>query len=256
MTSRILPLLGLALALAQGSPAAAQASGWSQTGADRCLSGPRDQAAACLDREIRNEDAHMERRYARVLQVREEYGSGLREVRRHWAAFQEADCAYRGRTTRDDLDPRLCALEHIEAFVDALNDADFTPDGERDPRDRHPQPVDPHPVSGPPTEYDRCMKRARIGMDEALCIHQEEMRSDAQLNRVYKALMARLSDPADQAALRKAQRAWIGYRDTRCGLEYEGGGTAAPAYSSMCADVETGTRTLQLEGFLRAAARR
>lgn len=46
--------------------------------------------------------------------------------------------------------------------------------------------------------------------------------ADAELNRVYKAFMARLDGPALKSALTDAELAWIAYRDKICALAGDG----------------------------------
>lgn len=67
------------------------------------------------------------------------------------------------------------------------------------------------------------------------CAEQDWMRADAALNAAYKRAIARLrAQDADlppelrggEAALRQAQRAWVGFRDAACeaeGFEMRGG---------------------------------
>jgi uncharacterized protein YecT (DUF1311 family) len=71
---------------------------------------------------------------------------------------------------------------------------------------------------------------------------------DAELNKVYKELMALLS-PERKALLVKAQRAWITFRDTHCQYEssiYEGG-SMKPLLHAMCKQDLTEHRLKQLE---------
>ena len=58
-----------------------------------------------------------------------------------------------------------------------------------------------------------------------ICAHQDFETADKKLNRVYAKHLPSLTKP-HQTALRKAQRAWIKYRDLACksyGLNAEGG---------------------------------
>ena len=68
-----------------------------------------------------------------------------------------------------------------------------------------------HPID---QELDACMStsdgQSTYGM--ITCYQQAEEAWDAELNRLYKALMATL-EKEDQDRLRAAQRAWIAYRD-------------------------------------------
>ena len=55
------------------------------------------------------------------------------------------------------------------------------------------------------------------------CQEEKYQKADAELNRVYKALMATL-DTSQKEQLRTAQRAWIPYRDAHA--EFIAGGEA------------------------------
>lgn len=245
------------VALAAASPVLAQPA----TAADRCLTGPRDQAEACLDREVRREIAHMERRYGQAmaayqgegvgLWARDFYSDSLRKTYTAAARFRDADCAYRALISQGPPDTRRCVLEHVQAMIDVINDADYmTPDEAREPRDRRPEaPAPPGPPSTSPCD------RQADAMQAMACRDRAVAKDDAELNRVYRALMTRLSDPDDKAALRQAQRAWIAYRDAACELE-GGEGSGRTYYASFCLSNETWARTEQLEGFLRAPVRR
>ena len=53
------------------------------------------------------------------------------------------------------------------------------------------------------------------------------MRADAELNKTYKALLAKLPDAESKEKLKQSQRAWLAFRDAEA--EFEGrGGTMAP----------------------------
>ena len=62
-------------------------------------------------------------------------------------------------------------------------------------------------------------------------------RADAELNKTYKALLARLPDAKSKQKLQESQRAWIAFRDAEAlfAADQLRGGTAAPSarYSSM-----------------------
>ena len=54
--------------------------------------------------------------------------------------------------------------------------------------------------------------------------------ADVQLNALYQKVLKRLPDEKEGALLRKAQRAWIGFRDAEAALYADAmrGGSAAP----------------------------
>lgn len=74
-----------------------------------------------------------------------------------------------------------------------------------------------------------------ITADQLDCIGKKFEISDAELNRLYKALMTSL-EPARKASLQAEQRAWIKEKQTKCkaaGKEFEGG-TMATVLSADC----------------------
>ena len=68
---------------------------------------------------------------------------------------------------------------------------------------------------------------------------------DAELNKVYKALMAKLSKDG-QNSLRNVQRNWIKERDKKIAQELEYGGTMSSVNGSSVFLTETKKRTLEL----------
>ena len=80
------------------------------------------------------------------------------------------------------------------------------------------------------------------------CAGKEYQKTDAELNAVYKQLMASLSDREHQASLRAAQQAWLKYRDANCEFEaFENrGGTIYPLVYTSCLAAVTRARTKEL----------
>ena len=76
--------------------------------------------------------------------------------------------------------------------------------------------------------------------------------ADANLNVVYKKLLARIEEPAVKANLQAAQRAWLHYRDTNAKFEasfYEGG-TIQPQIHTISMTTMTKNRSKELQNVL------
>ena len=67
------------------------------------------------------------------------------------------------------------------------------------------------------------------------CFAKELKKANAELDRVYRSTAKDL-DPADAELLRKAQSAWVAYRDAQCEAEFAlwDGGTGGPAARMAC----------------------
>ena len=79
------------------------------------------------------------------------------------------------------------------------------------------------------------------------CAHQEYVAADAELNKVYNRLAAKL-DAEDRALLKASELSWIKYRDSNCEFEssrYKGG-TMRPMIESFCLTRVTKARTAEL----------
>lgn len=86
-------------------------------------------------------------------------------------------------------------------------------------------------------------------VDTSNCFDQAYSRADAELNTVYRRIMAVLSDDG-KAKLKNAQRAWILYRDAACAAEaapYQGGSAFGVARLA-CLEAATRQRT----GFMKS----
>src|ERR1044071_872187 len=80
------------------------------------------------------------------------------------------------------------------------------------------------------------------------CAHQEYLAADAELNKVYNKLAAKL-DAEDRALLKTSELSWIKYRDSNCEFEssrYKGG-TMRPMIESFCLTRVTKARTAELK---------
>lgn len=77
-------------------------------------------------------------------------------------------------------------------------------------------------------------------VDIVTCFAASRAQSDADLNRTYAQIVSVL-DADDRQRLRKAERAWLVYRDAACEAEYRlwNGGTGGPPAQLACIDGET-----------------
>lgn len=104
-------------------------------------------------------------------------------------------------------------------------------------------------------------------MDLNICADQDYRAADAELNKTYRLAVAAMQatdkelGDIDAAyagaleALKKAQRAWIGYRDGQCELAgFEaGGGSMEPMLVSGCLAELTRKRTAELKELMESA---
>lgn len=99
---------------------------------------------------------------------------------------------------------------------------------------------------------DRCLAtpegQSTYGMID--CIGKEVAVQDARLNRAYQAALMRLERPRQKAALQKAQRAWIAFRDADCAAYVdEDWGSLARVEANQCVLDRTRQRADELERF-------
>ncbi len=79
------------------------------------------------------------------------------------------------------------------------------------------------------------------------CMEPEWKKSNAELNRVYQESLKKLK-PEQAALLKKAQRAWLSYRDAQCEADkMSAGGTTAPLALTQCRVTLTQERTKTLK---------
>ena len=84
---------------------------------------------------------------------------------------------------------------------------------------------------------------------QVACVEAEVLRQDARLNRAYRSAMARLAPP-QQARLRTARRAWIGFRDADCATRSDPAwGTLSQVDAAFCRLELTAERADHLEAF-------
>ncbi len=100
--------------------------------------------------------------------------------------------------------------------------------------------------------YDKCLAapagQSTAGMID--CIGTEWQAQDTRLNRAYQGALKRLELPRQKAALQKAQRAWIAFRDADCAsLADPDWGTISRVEAAGCRLDRTARRADELEGF-------
>jgi uncharacterized protein YecT (DUF1311 family) len=77
----------------------------------------------------------------------------------------------------------------------------------------------------------------------------EFVRADAELNKIYEALLKKLPDADSKEKLKQSRRAWLAFRDAEA--EFEGrGGTMAPTLRYATKTELTEQRTKQLKAKL------
>lgn len=110
-------------------------------------------------------------------------------------------------------------------------------------------------------EPDVDCENAQTQMEMNVCSSHDYEKADVELNAVYKQAMAAAREMDEEAksmgehyvgavdALKRAQRAWIGYRDGQCELEgFEArGGSMEPMLVSGCQAELTRKRTAELK---------
>ncbi|MBF0267817.1 MAG: DUF1311 domain-containing protein [Alphaproteobacteria bacterium] len=72
---------------------------------------------------------------------------------------------------------------------------------------------------------EKCSDGSQMQMND--CLRQEYERSDKKLNASYRRLLQLLEDPS---ALKKAQIAWLSFRDATCAYENSGIGKDGSLY--------------------------
>ncbi len=88
-----------------------------------------------------------------------------------------------------------------------------------------------------------------VQLHMTICALYHYYEKDVALNAAYQALMRRLQQPSAREELRKAQRAWLAYRDAQCRFDTSAwqGGTLRPMLNANCLGAMTEARTHQLK---------
>jgi uncharacterized protein YecT (DUF1311 family) len=91
-------------------------------------------------------------------------------------------------------------------------------------------------------------KKAATQMDMDYCAGLDFKAADAQLNALYRQMMAKY-DEADREKLKAAEKAWLAYRDAECDYETASsiGGTIHPMVETMCQTDKTKARIKELK---------
>jgi uncharacterized protein YecT (DUF1311 family) len=100
-------------------------------------------------------------------------------------------------------------------------------------------------------EKDPCAGAQSQG-EMNICWAKESKAADARLNETYRQFMARLNDE-EKVQLKKAQLAWIAYRDANCDFvadQYKGG-TMRPLIAAICVADATNNRTTELKAQMK-----
>ncbi len=117
------------------------------------------------------------------------------------------------------------------------------------------------PLAADAQELDCVNQTTQLDMN--ICAYQEFEAADAELNRVYAEAIAFMQaadrDYApegenEEARLRKAQRAWVAFRDANCdqaGFQMRGG-SAEPLLVNGCLRFMTEERTAELQGVMQS----
>jgi uncharacterized protein YecT (DUF1311 family) len=97
-----------------------------------------------------------------------------------------------------------------------------------------------------PTSHANAQSQAEMNRQAA----KDFEKVDAELNRTYAALMAKVPDAEGKRKLKESQRAWIAFRDAEAAFAADQvrGGSAAPVLRSTSMTQTTEQRIVQLKG--------
>jgi uncharacterized protein YecT (DUF1311 family) len=83
--------------------------------------------------------------------------------------------------------------------------------------------------------------------DIVVCVDKLVKTWDARLNATYKKLVGMTTETDRRAALRKAQKSWVRYRDANCEWYDTGAGTIRRIEAGECMRSMTAARAIELE---------
>ena len=93
---------------------------------------------------------------------------------------------------------------------------------------------------------------AQSQAEMSMCWGKEYKAADTRLNEAFRQFMTKLNDE-EKAQLKKAQLAWITYRDANCEFvadQYKGG-TMRPMIAAMCLADVTNARVNELQSQMK-----
>jgi len=95
--------------------------------------------------------------------------------------------------------------------------------------------------------FNNCSKEVISTYDITVCLEKELKLQDKKLNQAYKKTMSRIQNFRKED-LKNIQRAWMKYRDLKCGFYYHSeSGRGGLSDMSECFLDETILRTIELE---------
>ena len=95
--------------------------------------------------------------------------------------------------------------------------------------------------------FNNCSKEVISTYDITVCLEKELKLQDKKLNQAYKKTMSRIQNFRKED-LKNIQRAWMKYRDLKCGFYYHSeSGRSGLSDMSECFLDETILRTIELE---------
>lgn len=106
-------------------------------------------------------------------------------------------------------------------------------------------------LADPGLGFDECSKKAITTIEIRQCLAQELSYYDKKLNASYNELISKLAKH-QQDSLKKAQRAWLAYRNAECDFAAfsEQPGTIAPVIITTCFINMTKNRVNELNTYL------
>lgn len=212
--------LAAALLLVAPITALAAAPQGAVTPVERCTTegrGDTSQVAACVRGLAAQEEARLVRAYdATMTSLNAMQRLDLEEMQTAWVAFRDADCAsYIGQTgleTQGPVRAATCAYDRARRRADELGQS-------RRPRTEVFRAVGAEgDGEGRARKAAACVKQIDGDYVDGAreCLGKLADKEDARLNAAYAAALGRLDTPVRKQALRKAQRAWIDWRDLNC----------------------------------------